>query len=108
MKTNPMLALVAQTIAIIGTMSAIPVFWQLPGRFLAGAAAAGGVALINSIANLAGFGAPAMLGIIKTQTGGLAPGLLIVAAVEVCATLLILLFIPRFVARAGTTTKAAA
>jgi MFS family permease len=96
-KTNPTLALAAQALAIIGTMSAIPVFWQLPGRFLAGAAAAGGVALINSIANLAGFGAPFMLGVIKTQTGGLAPGLLIVAAVEVCATILILLFIPRFV-----------
>ena len=96
LKTSPMLALVSQTLAIIGTMSAIPVFWQLPGRFLAGAAAAGGVALINSIANLAGFGAPYMLGVIKTQTGGLSLGLLIVAAVEVCATLLILLFIPRF------------
>lgn len=94
-KTNPTLALAAQTLAIIGTMSAIPVFWQLPGRFLAGAAAAGGVALINSIANLAGFGAPFMLGVIKTQTGGLALGLMIVAAVEVCATVLILLFIPR-------------
>jgi MFS family permease len=94
-KSSPMLALLSQTLAIIGTMSAIPVFWQLPGRFLAGAAAAGGVALINSIANLAGFGAPAMLGIIKTQTGGLAPGLLVVAAVEACATILILLFIPR-------------
>ena len=43
---------------MVGTMSAIPVFWQMPGRFLAGAAAAAGVALINSIANLAGFGAP--------------------------------------------------
>jgi len=95
-RTNPTIALMAQTLAIIGTMSAIPVFWQLPGRFLAGAAAAGGVALINSIANLAGFGAPYMLGVIKTQTGGLAPGLLIVAAVEICATVLILLFIPRF------------
>jgi MFS family permease len=93
---SPVLALVAQTLAIVGTMSAIPVFWQLPGRFLAGAAAAGGVALINSIANLAGFGAPFMLGVIKTQTGGLSPGLLVVAAVEVCATLLILAFIPRF------------
>ncbi|MEP7100051.1 MAG: MFS transporter [Burkholderiales bacterium] len=99
-KTSPTLALCAQTLAIFGTMAAIPVFWQLPGRFLAGAAAAGGVALINSIANLAGFGAPAMLGIIKTQTGGLAPGLMIVAAVEVCATILILLFIPRVAAAA--------
>ena len=41
----------------------------------AGTAAAGGVALINSIANLAGFGAPWMLGLIKTATGSLAPGL---------------------------------
>ena len=92
-----MLALAAQTLAIVGTMSAIPVFWQLPGRFLAGSAAAGGVALINSIANLAGFGAPALLGQIKTATGQLAPGLFIVAGVEVCALLLILLFVPRFV-----------
>ena len=88
--------LVALTLAIVGTMSAIPVFWQMPNRFLSGTAAAGGVALINSIANLAGFGAPFMLGMIKTQTGSLAPGLYVVAAVELCATLLILALIPRF------------
>jgi MFS family permease len=97
MKTNPVLALAMQTVAIVGTMSAIPVFWQLPGRFLAGAAAAGGVALINSIANLAGFGAPWMLGIIKTSTGTLSSGLYVVAAVEICATVLIIAFVPRFV-----------
>lgn len=88
--------LVALTLAIVGTMSAIPVFWQMPNRFLSGTAAAGGVALINSIANLAGFGAPFMLGMIKTQTGSLAPGLYVVAAVEACAMLLILALIPRF------------
>jgi MFS family permease len=97
MKQSPMLALAAQTLAIVGTMSAIPVFWQLPGRFLAGAAAAGGVALINSIANLAGFGAPYLLGTIKTATGLLSPGLFIIAGVEICALLLILAFVPRFV-----------
>ena len=90
------MVLVALTLAIVGTMSAIPVFWQMPNRFLSGTAAAGGVALINSIANLAGFGAPFMLGMIKTQTGSLAPGLYVVAAVEACATLLILALIPRF------------
>ena len=91
----PAVVLVALTLAIVGTMSAIPVFWQMPGRFLAGSAAAGGVALINSIANLAGFGAPAMLGWIKTTTGSLSPGLYVVAAVEACTLVLILLFIPR-------------
>ncbi|MDQ7956813.1 MAG: MFS transporter [Pseudomonadota bacterium] len=82
------------TLAIVGTMSAIPVFWQMPNRFLAGTAAAGGVALINSMANLAGFGAPWMLGLIKTSTGSLSPGLYVVAAVEICATLLILAVVP--------------
>jgi MFS family permease len=98
---SPLLTLVALTLAIVGTMSAIPVFWQMPNRFLSGTAAAGGVALINSIANLAGFGAPWMLGIIKTSTNSLSAGLLVVAAVEVCATLLIVAFIPRF-AKAAT------
>lgn len=88
--------LLGLTLAIVGTMSAIPVFWQMPNRFLAGTAAAGGVALINSIANLAGFGAPWMLGLIKTRTGSLSPGLYVVAAVEICATLLILACVPSF------------
>ncbi|RCW71717.1 MFS transporter [Pseudorhodoferax soli] len=91
---SPAIVLTALTLAIVGTMGAIPVFWQMPNRFLAGTAAAGGVALINSVANLAGFGAPWMLGLIKTSTGSLSPGLYVVAAVEICATVLILLCVP--------------
>ena len=102
LKTSPLLTLAALTLAIVGTMSAIPVFWQMPNRFLSGTAAAGGVALINSIANLAGFGAPSMLGAIKTSTGLLSPGLYIVAAVEVCAAILIIAFVPRFAKKAVT------
>ncbi len=95
LNASPLLTLVMLTLAIVGTMSSIPVFWQMPNRFLSGAAAAGGVALINSIANLAGFGAPWMLGLIKTSTGQLTAGLYVVAAFEICATLLILKFVPR-------------
>ena len=72
LKSSAAAVLGGLALAIVGTMSAIPVFWQMPNRFLAGTAAAGGVALINSIANLAGFGAPWMLGLIKTATGSLA------------------------------------
>ena len=106
LKTSPMLTLVMLTLAIVGTMSAIPVFWQMPNRFLSGTAAAGGVALINSVANLAGFGAPWMLGLIKTATGQLTTGLYVVAAFEICATLLILKFVPR-VSKAPAAAKAA-
>ncbi|MCE4027631.1 MFS transporter [Microbacterium sp. Au-Mic1] len=101
---SPIGAIACLALALIGTMSAIPVFWQMPNRFLIGAAAAGGVALINSIANLAGFFAPTMLGSLKDQTGSLAPGLFIVAGVEILATILILALVPKFRETGKTTT----
>lgn len=89
----PLLTLACLIIALAGTMSAIPIFWQMPNLYLAGGAAAIGVAFINSISNLAGFGAPYMLGIIKTNTGSLSPGLYLVAAIELLAAILVLVCI---------------
>ncbi len=91
----PLLAMIALTLATVGTMSAIPVFWQLPDRFVAGTAIAGSVALINSIANLAGVGAPWFLGVVKDATGELSLGLYGVAAVESMAIVLIMVFIKK-------------
>src|SRR5215210_578501 len=91
---SPYLALIALTLAIVGTMSAIPVFWQMPNQFLAGSAAAAGIALINSVANLAGFGAPYVMGVIKDTTGSVSLGLWLVAACEALTVLLIIKFIP--------------
>ncbi|MND43066.1 putative metabolite transport protein NicT [compost metagenome] len=86
----PALVMAAMVIALVGTMSAIPVFWQLPNLYLAGSAAAIGVALINSVSNLAGFGAPYVLGLVKNATGSLAPGLYLVAAIELLAAVLVI------------------
>ncbi|MET8745057.1 MFS transporter [Streptomyces sp. NPDC004728] len=93
---SPVITLIALVLAIVGTMSAIPVFWQMPNQFLTGAAAAGGIALINSMANLAGFGTPYMLGAVQTSSGSYSPGLFVVAAFEILATVLIIVCIPRF------------
>src|SRR5215831_3139513 len=86
--------LIALTLAIVGTMSAIPVFWQMPNQFLSGSAAAAGIALINSVANLAGFGAPYAMGLVKDMTGLMSPGMWLVAAFEAATVLLIIRFIP--------------
>jgi hypothetical protein len=43
-------------------LSMLPTFWMLPTAFLSGAAAAGGIALINSVANLGGLFGPSILG----------------------------------------------
>ncbi|MEM5432482.1 MFS transporter [Cupriavidus oxalaticus] len=91
----PMITLLAMTAALVGTMSAIPVFWQLPNRYLAGSAAAVGVALINSVSNLAGFGAPYVMGLIKTATGTVSSGLYLVAAIEILAAVLVVFGIRR-------------
>ncbi|QZI70429.1 MFS transporter [Pseudomonas protegens] len=88
---NAVLALIALSVAAMGILAAFPVFWSIPGAFLAGTAAAGGIAVINSIGNLAGFVAPYLIGWLKTHTGSLASGLYLVAGLEILAALLLLL-----------------
>jgi D-galactonate transporter len=85
-------ALAALTVAAIGILAAFPVFWTLPQAFLAGTAAAGAIALINSIGNLAGFVAPYLIGISATITGSATSGLYAVAAIELIAAILVFTF----------------
>jgi ACS family tartrate transporter-like MFS transporter len=59
---SPAVALAGLCLAQLGMMSMLPVFWSLPTAFLSGAAAAGGIALINSVANIGGFVGPMILG----------------------------------------------
>ena len=62
--------LIALTFAAAGIYGALAVFWTLPPSFLRGTAAAGGIALVNCIANLGGFFGPYLIGWIKDATGG--------------------------------------
>jgi hypothetical protein len=52
---NTVLAMVGLTLAAAGASSSQASFWTLPGNFLGGAAAAAGIALVNSLGNIAGF-----------------------------------------------------
>ena len=56
-------------------MSMLAPFWTLPSSFLSGAAAAGGIALINSVGNLGGFVGPNVIGQIKAATKSFSGGL---------------------------------
>ncbi|WP_445168191.1 MFS transporter [Mycolicibacterium sp. Dal123E01] len=66
---SPLLVMIPVSITAMGVFSAIPSFWALPARFLTGAAAAGGIGLINSIGNLGGFAAPYATGALNQFTG---------------------------------------
>jgi ACS family tartrate transporter-like MFS transporter len=87
---DPTGKMIALSVAGFGIFAALPVFWTLPTAFLSGPAAAGGIAVINSIGNLAGFAGPYVVGSIKDQTGSYTVGLLIVAAVSFLAMLIAL------------------
>lgn len=74
------LAMAALTLATIGIMSTLPSFWSLPTAFLAGTGAAAGIALINSLGNLAGFAAPFAVGWLKDLTSTTNSGMYMLAA----------------------------
>jgi ACS family tartrate transporter-like MFS transporter len=74
--SDPILSTIALSVALIGIYAAIATSWTLPTAFLTGTAAAGGLALINSIGNLGGFAGPYFMGWIKNATGAYSLALL--------------------------------
>jgi ACS family tartrate transporter-like MFS transporter len=59
---DPWTKLAGLCVAQAGMMAVLPVFWALPPLFLGGVAAAAGIALINSVANIGGIIAPRLVG----------------------------------------------
>jgi MFS transporter, ACS family, tartrate transporter len=89
--TDPTLTMLALTFAGIGIFCIFAVFWTLPTAWLSGTAAAGAIALINSIGNLAGFGGPYLVGWVKEATGSTSHGLLVLAVLPLIGGLLVFL-----------------
>jgi hypothetical protein len=89
--------------ALIGMILSEPAFRQYSGTPLpcrasmsrVRRAVAGGIALINSLGNLSGWAGPSIVGWLEDLTGKTSSGLCVVAGLEVLASALILLFMPR-------------
>lgn len=92
------IALAALTLAAVGIMGCLPVFWTLPPKYYRGTAAAGSIALINSVGNLGGLISPYLVGKVKEVTGDTSLGLYAIATVTILAALLILFALPRTLA----------
>jgi MFS transporter, ACS family, tartrate transporter len=82
------------SLAALGIYSVYGPFYSLPGDFLTGFAAASGIALISSVANLGGFAGPYAIGWISQRTGSLYGGLA-VAGVSVLVSAALMLLLPR-------------
>ena len=89
-RNDTVLAMSALTLATMGILTTLPSFWSLPTAFLAGTGAAAGIALINSLGNLAGFVSPFAVGWLKDQTKSTDSGIYLLAGSLVVGALLTL------------------
>ncbi|RMP43663.1 Major facilitator family transporter [Pseudomonas syringae pv. antirrhini] len=88
--TVPLIAILGLTIATMGALTSLPIFWPLPTALLSASVAAGGLALINSIGQMAGFLSPYLVGWIKDQTGSTTLALYSLAALTIVGSLVAL------------------
>jgi ACS family tartrate transporter-like MFS transporter len=86
----PALAVLFLSIAAAGTIGGNGPFWPLPSKFLSGSAAAGGIALINSLCNLSGFAGPYAIGLLNNASGNFRSGFLLLACVPLAGMALAL------------------
>ena len=96
---NATVVLVGLTVAAMGALTGLPMFWPLPSAFLGSTAAAAGLALINSFGAVAGFVSPFLIGWIKDTTHSTDLALYILAGVMFIGAVLVLCVPARLVNR---------
>lgn len=89
--SDPVISFIFLTITGVLIYTALPCFWPLPTAMLTGAAAAGGIAMINSFGNLGGFVGPFLVGWLKDVTGQFSSGLYALAAFMVLSGVIVLI-----------------
>ncbi|SDH37964.1 D-galactonate transporter [Paraburkholderia steynii] len=84
------LAMIALTIGTMGVITTISQFWTVPPAVLQGTAAAGGIALANSVGSISGVVSPYVIGFLQTSTGSTGSGVVGIAVSMVLGSLLTL------------------
>lgn len=78
---NLLLGMIGLTVGTAAMISSLPVFWGMPSAVVGGAAAAAGVALINSLGNIAGFFSTIVVGWLTQVTGNTHAAMYIMALI---------------------------
>ena len=87
--STPIIGMIALCLAAAGFIAVQPLFWTFPTSYLAGAAAAGGIGLINALGNLGGFVAPNVRTWAESAFHSNSAGLFILAGTTLIGALLI-------------------
>src|SRR5215831_3534497 len=88
---EPILALLFLALIPIGHCAAYGPFWSMPSRFLTGAPAAAGIALVVTIANVGGLLGPTIIGALKDRHGTHGPAFLLLGGCAIVGALLAVL-----------------
>jgi ACS family tartrate transporter-like MFS transporter len=88
---SPFATMAVISVTAIGIFCALPVFWYLPSTFLAGAGAAAGIALVNTLGAASGLVAPYMTGWLLDVTGDSRTAMWLVGGLELVAVIAVLL-----------------
>ena len=86
---SPLLSMIALCFAAAGFISVQPIFWTLPTGYLGGVAAAGGIALINSLGSLGGFVAPNVKNWAEATFASTSAGLYLLAGTTLIGAILV-------------------
>lgn len=104
-KTHFGLSLLFLTLATTMMWSAYTVFWAIPSQHLKGDAAAGGIAVINTIGLTGGFLSPTLMGYVKTATGNSDSGLVFISVILLLGAVLLAANKPERAQQRATSTQ---
>ena len=93
--SNPVLAIIFLSIATLGVIGSMPLFWPLPSAFLAGTAAAAGIGIVNSVGNLGGFVGPNVPIWARMISSDRSAALYIIAGMLLIGAVITFFFIPK-------------
>ena len=82
------------TLAAIGNLSAVALYWTIPTSYLKGKGAAGGIAAVSMVGAIGSGVSPSIIGWLKVQTGSLYVGLAVVAIIGLVGVVLVLTTLP--------------
>ena len=85
------MSLIVMTVATTAIYTLLPLFWSITSAYFTGTvAAAGSIALINSLGLIGGMASPSIIGWVKTTTGSMSNGLFAISAMLVLGGIVLL------------------
>lgn len=93
---QPVIAMGAFCVAMIGLYASMPAYWSLPTMFFSGTAAAVALAFVNAVSNLGGFFGPAIIGGLTQATGSFKLATMILGVFVLIGAIALLMLAPAY------------